>query len=162
MFRIPPIVAETIFLLAMGLAGIVQAVVLIINPDPYATYDKIGPGGFLILISALLIITVMVNFIRHRKDFNGEKRESTKEGMTRRLVRSYAAMVIFIALIDIIGFLPASLILFFFMLRLLGVRSWLRSALLSIVFSISIYLLFVQALKVDLPGGLLLEFIRGE
>jgi putative tricarboxylic transport membrane protein len=158
--KIPLIIVETIVLFAMSLTGIVQGVYLIRTPDPYALYDKVGPGGSLILISSLLIITLIVHLIRHRKDLSEEKREPTKEGTTRRLVRASVTIAIFIVLIDIIGFLPASMIFFFLILRFLGIQSWLRNAVLSIVFSLSIYLIFVQALNMELPGGLLLEFVR--
>jgi putative tricarboxylic transport membrane protein len=158
--KIPLIIVETMVLFAMSLTGIVQGVYLIRTPDPYALYDKVGPGGSLILISSLLIITLIVHLFRHRKDLSEEKREPIKEGTTRRLVHASVTIAIFIVLIDIIGFLPASMIFFFLMLRFLGVRSWLRNTMLSIVFSISIYLIFAHALNMELPNGLLLEFIR--
>jgi putative tricarboxylic transport membrane protein len=103
---------------------------------------------------------LIVHLIRHGKDLTAEKAEPIKEGTTKRLVRAVATIAIFIVLIDIIGFLPASMVFFLLMLRFLGVRSWPTSILLSILFSISIYLLFVQALDMELPGGLLLDLIR--
>ena len=160
MFRIPSIVVETVVLLVMSLIGIGQGVYLIRTPDPYAMYDKVGPGGSLILISSLIIVTLIVHLIRHRKDLSEEKTDPIAEGTTRRLVRAVATIAIFIVLVDIIGFLPASMVFFLLMLRFLGVRSWPTSIVLSIVFSVSIYLLFVQALNMELPGGLLLDFIR--
>ncbi|MHB9099308.1 MAG: hypothetical protein ACYC5X_15950, partial [Syntrophales bacterium] len=65
MFKIPSIVVETVVLLAMSLTGIVEGVYLIRTPDPYAMYDKVGPGGSLILISSLLIITSIIHLVQH-------------------------------------------------------------------------------------------------
>jgi tellurite resistance protein TehA-like permease len=162
MFKIPSIIVEAIVLLAMSLTGLVQGLYLIRTPDPYALYDKVGPGGSLILISSLLIITLIVHLIRHRKELSEEKQEPTKEGTAKRLIHATVTIAIFIVLIDIIGFLPASMVFFFLIHRFLGVQPWLKNTILSIVFSISIYLIFVQALNMELPEGLLLEFFRIE
>jgi len=162
MHRIPLIVLETIVLLVISITGIVHAVYLIRNPDPYGTYDKVGPGGFLLLISSLLTIASILNIIRYRKDLRGEKQGSHIKGNITKMFRLSILIVMFIFLIDITGFILASAVLVFFMTRLLGIRSWFKTTMVSIAISVSIYLIFVFLLNMDLPGGLLLEFIRGE
>lgn len=160
MRRIPLIIVEAIVILAISLTGIMQGVYLIRTPDPYSMYDEVGPSGFLIMISSLLIITMIVHLIQHRKDLSEEKRESTEKVNTRRLFYSIAITAIFIVLVDIIGFITASMIYFFLLFRFFGVRSWLTNTMLSIIFSISIYLIFVQALNMSLPVGMLWELVR--
>jgi putative tricarboxylic transport membrane protein len=151
------ILLERIVLLGMSIIGIVQGVYLISRPEFFADYDKVGPGRSLIVVSLLLMITVIIHIMRHGNNLHKEKQEPGIQGATTRLWYSMGILVIYITLLHIIGFLPATFIFFFLMFRFFGVRSWLKNTFLSTVFSISIYVIFVIALNTELPRGLFLD-----
>ncbi len=153
MNRIPLTVLEGIVLLTMGLIGVAQGVYLIRNPDPFALYDRIGPGRSLVFISLLLIAAVIVYVIRHRHTSANQLQGGSWKGTTGTAGRAAGLVVAYIVLIDVVSLFPATVVFLLVIFRLLGVKSWLQSAILSVVLSISIYLLFVRALHMELPGG---------
>ena len=60
-------------------------------------------------------------------------------------------MIVFVALISVIGFEIPSALLAFVWLRFLGGESWRTSAVTSIGVVVAFYLVFVAALSVPIP-----------
>jgi putative tricarboxylic transport membrane protein len=157
MRKIPLMALEGVILLVMGLTGVVQGIYLILRPDPFALYDRIGPGRSLIFISLVLMGAVIVHMICYRQTLHDEARTANWKGVTGRFGRATGLIAAYILLIDFVSLLPATLVFLVFTFKFMGVKSWLRSSILSIVLSISIYLLFVRALHMELPGGVFFE-----
>jgi len=160
MFRMPMIYVEFIVLFVLCATAIIQGVYLNMNPDPYALYDAIGPSGFLFIISSLIIITIIVHLIQERKKIIEVKEGSTEAIDIRKLTYLVGVTAIFILLMDYLGFFVSSMIYFFILFQFYGVQPLINRTILSIVFSVSIYLIFVQALNMSLPYGGLWELLR--
>ena len=66
-----------------------------------------------------------------------------------------AAMVGYLKLMPVLGFVLASVLFAFAMLYYFGSRSLVKNAVISIVFSLSVYVLFTRLFQVVLAPGLL-------
>ena len=153
MTRIPLLVLETVFLVVLGVIGLAQGVYIALRPDPFATYDRIGPGLSLVSISSALLITVIFYTIAHRQEARDQAKRANWRGLTGNLGRSTALIVGYIVLLDVVGLVPATTLFLCAILKLLGVETWLKSAILSIVFALAVYLIFVWAFHMELPTG---------
>ena len=69
------------------------------------------------------------------------------------MVGMIIVLAVYIFLIDIIGYLFATMVFFFMIFRIAGFRSWLIIGGLSIGISVSFYLVFVYWLGMIFPLG---------
>lgn len=107
--------------------------------------------GLIVFLTALLAINTFIV-----KPKNEEKEEKKSEGILYKqffLVMGLSA--IYIVLIDIIGFFVTTAIYLF--VTMVGLKSNVKwSIVVSIVFPIFLYLIFVSFLKVPVPKGFLI------
>ena len=150
--RMGVLVAGMLFLV-MGLIGIAEGVLMIKGQDPRIYHDLLGPGRYLIIVSIALIISGGIYTIHHRKSLAEGKLWEGKE--TLRAVQVIAILAISLLLIEIIGYFGATLIFYLLVLRVLGIRSWLQNIILTVVFSIIFYILFVWGCGMVFPPGIL-------
>jgi putative tricarboxylic transport membrane protein len=66
-----------------------------------------------------------------------------------------AGMALYVAALEPVGYIPATVLIAGLILRVLGVRSWRTLGLTSLVLSFGTYLLFARVLGIDLPVGVL-------
>jgi putative tricarboxylic transport membrane protein len=76
------------------------------------------------------------------------------------LARLAVGLALFVALLDIAGFVAAGTVLFFSTASAFGSRRRMRDALAGIAFSAAVYVLFTYALDVALPSGRILPWTR--
>jgi hypothetical protein len=106
-----------------------------------------GPGTWPAIVSAILVILGIVLAFQARRTADAER--FTRAGLL--VLAAVASMVVFVALIGVIGFEIPTALLAFFWLRFLGRESWRLSIILSLTITIAFYLLFVGALQVSIP-----------
>jgi len=125
------------------------------------TSFAVGPKTFP-EIAALLIgfagLALVINRLGSLPDksvlFKKESYSLNWKSLLRQLI-FVIAMVAYIQLIPILGFVLASTLFVFAMLYYFGSRSLLKNALASVVFSVIVYLLFSKLFQVSLASGLL-------
>jgi hypothetical protein len=66
-----------------------------------------------------------------------------------------ASMIVYIKLIPILGFIPASVVFVFFMLYYFGSNRFLINILIAVIFTLITYMLFGFLFRISLPSGLL-------
>ena len=104
------------------------------------------PGTWPMLVSIALIILGLVLALRTR---NTDAERFTRAGLI--VLAAVASMIVYVAVIGIIGFeLPTALLAFTWM-RFLGRESWRLSIIISLAATVAFYLLFVGALDVRIP-----------
>jgi putative tricarboxylic transport membrane protein len=110
-------------------------------------------GGALVLIGVFYVIDVL-------RGGHGDPEES--EDIDESATTDWRAVMLvggvflgFALLVDWLGWIVAATLLFFGIAWTLGSRHPLRTAAISVVLSLSTYLIFVKGLGVTLPGGLL-------
>lgn len=117
----------------------------------------LGAGGFpqfvAVCMGGLGLLLSAVSFIKLRAEgdthINLHKREVL---LAAALVAGFA---VYLMVVRFLGYLIATPIFFFLFGIIYGDRKWLRLALVSISFTIAVYLLFEKVFYIILPHGIL-------
>lgn len=147
-----------LFFLAFGIYMYVYSFNI---PNPI----KIGVGaGFLprligavfVILSIILIVSTK---IKMQKMLDSEDEQDTKNEINKKsVVLSIGALLIYVLLLKLVGFIIMSTLYLFFAFNLLSPkeeRNLLLFAIISVVIPVSVYLLFVKGFDLILPSGIL-------
>jgi putative tricarboxylic transport membrane protein len=137
----------------MGISSIVEGFRLI-TMKRVQVYDVLGPGKYNLGLGVVLIILGLLYLISHRrKRFVEEK--AVDKGSRKKMINMIVVLALYSLLINVTGYLLASLVFFVLMFRIVGFKSWLFTGGLSIGISISYYIIFVRWLSMVFPKGIL-------
>lgn len=64
-------------------------------------------------------------------------------------------MGVYVAILEPLGYVPATMLIASVILRVLGVTSWRVLGVTSVALSVGTYILFARVLGIDLPAGVL-------
>ena len=126
------------------------------------TLHRPGPGFLFFYAGIFVSIISLIILIRA---FLTKKLEESKEsifGASRNIWKAvYVLIAIFLyaLLMDPLGFIPVTLLLFLFILGILEKKRWIVAALTSLAVTVAAYLIFETALQSQLPKGIL-GFLR--
>lgn len=114
-------------------------------------------GGCLLVLSIVLIVRGLRNKVKNIAD---AKKMSVGELLKDKweVLATFILLTIYIALMDYAGFIISSFIYLFIQIIILtpsGKRNYKLAGVLALVFSVSIYYVFVEWLMVLLPAGIL-------
>ena len=127
-------------------------------------YDILGPGFYNVGLGAVLIIVGLIYFVSERKKAFGiegktaVKQSPEKSEYKKKMISMIAVMIAYIFLMYLTGYLVASLVFFFLINRLAGFRSWLTNLGVTVLMTVSFYLVFVVWMGIIFPRGLLFNF----
>ncbi len=152
---------EGALVLIIGLIAALEGIRLAIQPKaPWMIYDAVGPGLYLLALSIGLLIVGIAHIIsQYRK--NQSRRNVLVEGTSRnpsmkmQLLVMIAAQAVYIALIDIIGYAPASVVFFLMEFRIVGIKSWPLNLLLSLGLATIYYVVFITFCDLVFPQPML-------
>ena len=118
----------------------------------------LSPSLFCHMITFLLLLLSLSLVIAGLKDKNTKELPDIKKmlGTASRGSVAVILSVLYIIAMEYIGYFTSTVIFMVLFLWFSGVRSWKGSVLFLVVILPFIYLLFVKALKVMLPSGLLI------
>jgi hypothetical protein len=135
-------VVVAVVVIALGAAALVGSLSL-----GAGTASKPGSGTWPMLISIALIVLGIALLPAVRRTHDAER----FAGPSVLVLVGLVTMVVFVALISVIGFeIPAALLAFVW-LRFLGHESWRSSIITSLGVVVAFYLIFVAALAVPIP-----------
>ncbi|AMT92670.1 hypothetical protein A2T55_01710 [Brevibacterium linens] len=128
--------------LAFGVAGMVLSLNLSLGSltDP-------APGFFPFVISLITTVLSVAQIVLGRRGGDGEK--FSRYSVT--VVWGVISLLVFVAVLPIIGFEIPALLLSFVWMKWLGGESWRSAILYSALTVIAFYLIFVVALRTQLP-----------
>jgi hypothetical protein len=106
-----------------------------------------GPGTWPLLVSIVLVVLGAALLLNFRRVSDAEK----FSGGSWLVLAGLATMVVFVGVIDVVGFEIPSALLCFAWLRFLGRESWRMSTITSLGVVAGFYLVFVAALAVPIP-----------
>ncbi len=150
------IVIEGVVLLAFGAAAAVEGLRLIIYKDPYVVYDPLGAGFYILALSIGVLLAGAVHVVStYRAAKPALPRQPTAHGQKRHVPASVGIMALYVVLINLAGYLIATLVFCLLQFRISGVRQWRTNALLTIVFTALYYVVFVTLCDMIFPRGLL-------
>lgn len=149
------ILIEGVLLLALSLAGIAEGLRLVIYKDPYTLYDPMGPGLYIIALGIGLMALSVVHLVLHYRKPPAMEMVPVDRKMKIRMMSTVVVCTIYVLLINLIGYLLATILFFFLEFRVQGIRSWPLVIVLSLVLSAFYYLIFVQYCSVVFPRGII-------
>ena len=128
--------------LAFGIAGMVLSMNLSLGSltDP-------APGFFPFVVSLITTVLSAAQIVLGRRGGDGEK--FSRYSVT--VVWGVISLLVFVAVLPIIGFEIPALLLSFVWMKWLGGESWRSAILYSALTVIAFYLIFVVALRTQLP-----------
>ncbi|GIE94110.1 tripartite tricarboxylate transporter TctB family protein [Paractinoplanes rishiriensis] len=106
-----------------------------------------GPGTWPLLVSAVLGVLGLALAGLARRTTDAER--FTRPGLL--VLAAVGGMVVFVALLPVIGFEVPALLVAFAWMRFLGGESWLTAGVVSLATVAVFYLLFVGLLSVPIP-----------
>ena len=132
--------------------GYLAATALISEPE--GQYATVGPRAFPAVIGvALAVCGAWIGFRRSA----GSDPAVTVPPLAdwRAVAPGAAAFLVYIALLEPVGYLLATAVFIPVEARLLGSRSWRRDLMASLVITVTIYVVIAQVLGLRLPAGVL-------
>ncbi len=140
-----------LILILIGAGVIVGALKLRVGSatEPQPGFFPFVGGVLLLVLSSVLLVQAL----------RGRGIGSRAFGELRRPAILIAAMVVYVIILEGVGYVIATIILSAVILRILETKSWWALAVVSLVLSIGSYLLFDRLLGVTLPSGILRSFL---
>jgi putative tricarboxylic transport membrane protein len=125
------------------------------------TLHKPGPGFLFFWVNIILAIMSLIVLLRAWAGKKGEGPQPTIFGgqNTSKIIFVMISLFLYALLMEIIGFIPVTLLLFIFLLGIIEKKRWFYTVFVSIVVTVISYLIFETWLQSQLPKGLL-EFLR--
>jgi len=139
--------------LVLGGAYLIESLNLPLGPAAQP-----GPGFFPLLVGIAMMafsLRVLIQSLK-TKECPAEKEDLFPKGRDlQRVVLIAAALIFFAAFLNILGYGVCSAVLIGAVLRFLGLKSWTRIFLISVLTAVLSYLLFASVLEAPLPRGVL-------
>lgn len=150
---------EGALLLALGLIGIVEGLRLAGNVDPDAITDILGPGYYILSLGFILIITSIGYVLSCSiSNDNVEKKELGREHIKSKASKTVFYMVFvliaYLCLINILGYFIPTIFFLFLEFKLVGVKTWKKNFILSVLITLVFYLIFIKYCRMVFPTGI--------
>lgn len=149
------VLIEGILVIVMGTSSLVYGIKLERLRGVKIQFDALGPGNYSLGIGIVLIILgVIYMMFEYRKGLVEEKLVDKR--LRRKMISLIVILAVYCFLMNIIGYLLASIIFFISVFRVVGFRSWLYILGLSVGISVSYYIIFVRLLGMVFPQGIVI------
>jgi hypothetical protein len=157
------LLTEIFVVVLLGVFSISEGIRLVLAAKLHQ-YDILGPGFYNIGLGSVLIIVSLISFVSERKKAfrpagkAAATQSSAKSEYQKKMISMIALMIAYIFLMQLAGYLFASLVFFFVINRIVGFRSWLTSIGVTVLMTASFYLVFVTWMGIIFPRGVLFNF----
>ena len=122
-------------------------------------WSRPGPGYFPFGAALFFgIISILFLFKTLRKAPSERMPSSPSERRWRNVVLNLTAMVVYVFLLDKIGFIFCTFLFAGFFLRIVAQRRWLTTVIVALLITLGAHLLFNIGLNARLPKGILASF----
>jgi len=136
----------------MGIIILIFSIIYFFLGINYPQQARIFPNvlTILLLIFSIIMILQGLNIISSPKQL--------KSGINKReitfLFSIAVALILYVILMNIVGFIPITIIYLISGMWYLGYREWWKNILISVLGVIFIYYIFTQIMYVPLPSGI--------
>ncbi len=145
---------EAAVLVAIGSVGIREGMRLNLLQDTQAIYGSIRPGAYILIVSIFVMVTGIAYFLKNFKQKEAVKK-FVREAAKGRALGMLLILGIYILLIDVAGYLLASVVFFLLEFRMVGIRSWPKNIGLTAVLVGIYYVVFAHFCSMSFPSGIL-------
>ena len=146
-----------------GIFFLVFALITIIKSYRLGLGKIVEPGSGFLFFWAGIVLGIMSLVIIFASIYRKKAGEPDKPilGVTsfRKIILVLAAVFLYALLIEILGFILVTVMLFVFILGVVEKKRWLFTVLSSFIVTIAAYLVFKTWLQTQLPAGIL-AFLR--
>lgn len=116
------------------------------------------PKLYGVLLMILSVIQVLQGVSRVKKEPRETKETEKKSGipMAPEVLLTFLFLILYVVILKPLGFLIATILFLLAMITMFTPkesRSFLRTVLISVIFSVVVYLIFVKGLSLTLPEG---------
>lgn len=141
-----------------GLFAVFAIVIIAISMGyPPSNHGVPGPGMFPIIIACLILLSALILVIQ---TLRMPKAKDTKIDLkSKNILNVYitmAGLVVYVVLLPMIGLIVTTSIMLALYIRWFGKRAWWKCILISVLFTMGIFLLFGSVLNVPMRFGLLI------
>jgi putative tricarboxylic transport membrane protein len=140
-------------LVIIGLLVLAGTTIITVAP----TYSRVGPRVFPFAVGAGLIVVGLIYTIESWRGAQTPSDEHQVKLLPVTLIS--AGLVLDALLLEWIGFIPASTLLFVLVTAGFGSRRYLRDFMAGLLLSILAYLTFVYGLGLNLPAGVMAAWL---
>ena len=125
------------------------------------TLHKPGPGFLFFWVNIVLAIMSLIVLIRAWASKKEEGPQPSIFGTqnVRKIILVMVSLFLYALLMEVIGFIPVTLLLFIYLLGIIEKKKWFYTIFVSVVVTVISYLIFETWLQSQLPKGLL-GFLR--
>ena len=142
--------------IGLGLVGLALVIAFDTSRMQVApTYAKVGPQVFPYLTAVALFLTGVYFAVLAMRGAPDALRAEPGEASLHGLAAISAGLVLQVLLIDRLGFILSSALLFFCVAWGFGSTRYLRDAAVGIVLSVAAFVVFTRLLGLQLPPGIL-------
>jgi hypothetical protein len=151
---------EVSVVVILGVFSISEGIRLVLAEKVHKL-DVLGPGYYNVGLGSLLVIAGLIYFVSARKKASpSEEKKAVKQPAgnseyQKMMISMIVVMVAYIFLMQLAGYLLASLVFFFLINRIAGFRSWLTTLGATLLMTASFYVIFVMWMGIIFPRGLL-------
>ena len=159
-------IIEGVLIWFLILASLYEGFRLTFYKDAFTLFDAVGPGPIILALAFIMIIASFFHFIPNiRKPPRMDREEATSKEMKIKVCSMIAVCMIYIFLISILGYLFATILFFLMAFRVEKIKSWRLNLVLTVVFALGFYLLFIEYAGMVFPRGVfgeisLIGFLR--
>jgi putative tricarboxylic transport membrane protein len=146
---------EVIVIVFIGLIIVAEGLRLTLFKASNVLYDDVGPGGYLLFLGTVMLAMGVWHLWTSAGTKMDVKKLELADSGEMPVIMTIAVIALYILLINIFGYLLATAIFFFLEFRILGVRSWSFTFLLTVMLSILYYVVFVRFCNVVFPNGII-------
>ena len=118
------------------------------------SYEPVGPRAFPLLLLLLITAALLYLLCKPLSRQKAQEEPALDRHVSRKIVLCVAALLVYSALFEVMGFILSSVLFAVAMARLYG-ASWLQSGIGGGLIAVGLYLLFDYGLDVPLPLGML-------
>lgn len=118
----------------------------------FGTFAKPKSGFMPIIVGVLAVVLSAVNFYQTMKKKTQTDGEGSVDAYTfRNLAVVLAGTAVFIFLLDAVGYLIASVLYLFFLMKVTRTKGWVKPGVISLGVALGLYFCFGTLLGVALP-----------
>ncbi len=123
----------------------------------FGTKAEVGPGIFPCVVGMILVATGIISGISTMRAEGGGKagRAELSKNSMWRVVFMILSFTAWLLLTNYLGYIPATFLVAIAMGKTVGLEGWMRTLVLALAITASLYLLFDILFYVDLPRGIL-------
>ncbi|QRG65306.1 tripartite tricarboxylate transporter TctB family protein [Brevibacillus choshinensis] len=113
--------------------------------------SQVGPNIFPLGLGIILILLSLRSFWETLKKKNPQATNASEKGNYRRFLSILAATLLYVFLLEVLGYVISTFLFLAFAFRMMGNGSLVKSIVVSLAFSAGVYYLYVYLLQGTLP-----------